>query len=71
MRKLKLLFRRGNICQGLLLLAKMDRPWSQYFTGVKEILTLLVNARRSISNAMGVSFSRGMYLVSLTSKHRI
>jgi hypothetical protein len=33
--------------------------------------TLLVNSRRSISSVMEVSFSRGMYLVSLTSKRRL
>jgi hypothetical protein len=33
--------------------------------------TLLVNAWRSISKAMGVGFSRGMYSVSLAFKRRI
>jgi hypothetical protein len=33
--------------------------------------TLLVNSHRSISNAMGVSFSRGIYLVSLAFKCRV
>jgi hypothetical protein len=40
-------------------------------TRVKEVVTLLVNARQSTSSAVEVSFSRGMYLVSLTSKRRI
>jgi hypothetical protein len=31
-------------------------------------LTRLVHSRRSVSNAMGMSFSRDMYLVSVTSK---
>jgi hypothetical protein len=34
-------------------------------------LTLLVHARWSISNAMGVSFSSGMTLVSLAFKRRV
>ena len=34
---------------------------SVYFrTGVKDVLTLLVNSRRPISSAMGVSFTREM-----------
>ena len=34
-------------------------------TGVKEVLTLLVKSRWSISTAIEVSFNRGMYAVSL------
>jgi hypothetical protein len=37
-------------------------------TGVKNVLTLLVNSRRSISNAMGVNITRGMDLVPLSFK---
>jgi hypothetical protein len=40
-------------------------------TSVKENMTLLVKLRRSISSSMGVSFSRGMDLVCLTSKCRL
>jgi hypothetical protein len=40
-------------------------------TGGTDVMTLLVQSRRSISNAMGVRFSRGMSLVSLTSKRRM
>jgi hypothetical protein len=40
-------------------------------TGVKDVVTLLVKLRRSVPNAMGVSFTRGMYSVSLAFKRRI
>ena len=40
-------------------------------TEVKEVLTLLVKARQSISNTMGIRFARGMASVALTFKHRM
>ncbi len=44
---------------------------SVYFrTGVKDVLTLLVNAWRSLSNALGVGFTRGISLILLGFTHR-
>jgi hypothetical protein len=37
---------------------------AEFPTDVKEVLTLLVNSWRSISNALEVSFSRGVYSLS-------
>jgi hypothetical protein len=47
------------------------RESAQFPTSVKEVVTLLVKSRRSISNPMEVRISRGMYLVPLTSERRI
>jgi hypothetical protein len=43
----------------------------EFPTKVKEVVTLLVKPRRSISGAMDERFSSGMYLVPPTSKARI
>jgi hypothetical protein len=58
--------RRGNLCTP----TAMTRSASLR-TGVKEVLTLLVNAQPSISNAIGVRVTRGMASVSLAFECRI
>jgi hypothetical protein len=44
---------------------------AEFPTSVKEVMTLLVNVRQSISNVMGVRFARGIGSVWLAFKQRI
>jgi hypothetical protein len=57
----------------LLLLPRVEprRGRSAQGTDVKGVVTLLVNARWSISNAMEVGFTRGMASVASTLKHHM
>jgi hypothetical protein len=44
---------------------------AEFPTSVKEVVTLLVNAQWSTSNAMGLGFTRGMASVASTFKRRM
>jgi hypothetical protein len=48
-----------------------DHESAEFPTSVKEVVTLLVKSRWSISTAIEVSFNRGMYAVSLAFQRRM
>jgi hypothetical protein len=47
------------------------RESAEFPTGVKEVVTLLVNARQSISTTTGMRFTRGMASVALIFNRRM